>query len=133
MVIFQEHNISGIIDQSIKPNRIHPKPGLPSLTPCHPLHFFILPLPAINLHPPLLIIRQRQPLITPRTRTDGVGVAAAGWGGVHAELAGYVARWAEGEGGDVAGEIGRVGAGGGEEVGAAVGEGDDVGAVEGFG
>jgi hypothetical protein len=116
------------MSSSIIPNRIHPKPRLLNITMRNSRHPLILP--AVNFYPAFLIIRQSQPLVTPRARADGVGVAAAGGRWVHAELAGDVACRAEAEGADVAGDVCRIGAGGGEKVFGAVGEEDDVSAVE---
>jgi hypothetical protein len=103
-------------NQSIIPNSIHPKPRL--------LHIQMrdasqkLAFPAIHLHPALFIITQSEPLIGPRTRADGVGMAATSRGGIQRDLAFDLTLGAELEGGDVAGQVRGVAAGRGEEVGA---------------
>lgn len=60
--------------KSIIPNRIHPKPRLLNIQMRHPTKKLLMP--AINLHPPLLIITQRQPLIRPRTRAHSITMSS---------------------------------------------------------
>ena len=45
-----------------------PKTRLVNIQPGHPCKKLLMP--SIDFHPTLLIIRQRQPLISPRARTD---------------------------------------------------------------
>lgn len=77
-------------------------------------------LPTVNLHESLLIVCQCQPFVAPVTGADGIRMSAAGGRGVQAELPLDTASLAELEGGNVAGQVRRVGSRGGEEVFAAM-------------
>jgi len=66
-------------------------------------------VPAVDLQPALLVVRQRHPLIAPVARADGVGMPSARRCRVQADLALHVARGAQLEGRDVARQVRRVG------------------------
>ena len=102
----------------IIPNSIHTEPRLFNIQPSHTSQKLLIP--PINFYPSLLIVRQCQPLITPITWTDGIGMTAAGRRRVHADVLLDAANGRESEGADVAGEGEGVGARGGVEVFAAV-------------
>lgn len=72
------------LNHLIIPNSIHTEPWLLNTTSCHPRQKLILP--PIHLHPPLLIIRDSQPLITPIARRHGIRVTSAGRRWVQANL-----------------------------------------------
>lgn len=114
---------------SIIPNSIHPKPLLPNLQPGDPRQVFLMP--PVNLDTPLLIIRERKPLIAPRTRAHSIRVPTTRRRRIEKNLALNRTHVANFERRDVAGEGWRVGARGREEVLAGRREKDDVGPVHG--
>lgn len=108
----------------IIPDSIHSKARLLDIAMRDPRQKLILP--PINLNPPILIIRQGKPLITPIARTDCVGMPTARWSRIQTYLSLDVSYWAEFEGGYVAGEVMCVCTRGGEEIFLAVREEDDI-------
>lgn len=66
------------------PNSIHSKSWLLNPTSCYPRQKLILP--SVHLNPPLLVIRDSQPLITPITRRHSIRVTSAGGRRVQANL-----------------------------------------------
>lgn len=88
-----------------------------------------LVLPAVHLHKPLLIVTQRQPLIAPWTRANGIRVSAARWRGIQTNLPLDLPLRSQAESSNVAREAGTVGARGGEEIAATMRAEDDIGAV----
>ncbi len=109
------------------PDSIHPKSRLFNIAVRNPRHPLILP--SINLYPAILIIRKRQPLVTPWTWADCIGMSSTGRCRIHAELTDDVACWTYTESADVASDIGRVSTCGGEEVFIAMRYKDDIGTV----
>lgn len=83
-------------------------------------------MPAIDLYKALLVIGQGQPFVAPIARSNGIGMPATCWRGVKAQLPLNIACRTEPEGGEVAGEVERIGARGGKEVFTAVREKDDI-------
>lgn len=112
---------------SIIPNSIHPKPRLLNIQMRHPAEQFILP--PIHLHPPLLIIAQRKPLIAPGTRTHGVGMAATRRRGIETDLPLDLALLAQFKRCNIPRQLRAVGSRGCEEVFPAMRAEDDVRAV----
>lgn len=115
----------------VVPNCIHTKARLGNLQPRNPRQKIVLP--SVYLNATLLVVSKREPLVAPRARRHGVRVPARRRCGVQEELALDCAGWCDLEGGDVAGEVERVGARGCEEGGAGLVEEADVGAVHGVG
>ena len=112
---------------SIIPYRIHAESRRLDVQVRHPCQKLIVP--SIDLHPSVLVIGQRQPFITPVAGADGVGVTPTVWRRVQADLALDVARGAEAEGRDIAGQRGGIGPRGREEVLTAVGGENHVRAI----
>ena len=107
------------ISTSVIPDGIHTKPRIWDIQMRNSRKELLVP--TIDLHEPLLVIGQRQPLVAPIARTHGIRMAAACRSGVETQLPLNIAGRTEPEGGDVAGEVEGVGARGGEEVFAAMG------------
>lgn len=103
----------------IVPDGIHAEALLRNIHARHTCQLLVAP--AVHLDESLLVVAQGQPLVAKVARADGVGVAAAGRGGVDEELALDFAAWAQLECGDVAGHVEVVGARCCEEVLAAAG------------
>lgn len=73
-------------------------------------------LPPVNLQPAVLIVRQCQILITPRTWTDSVRVPSACWRRIKTYLSLDIPSWAQGKSCNVPSQVELVGPGCGEEV-----------------
>ena len=90
----------------------------------------MLVLPAIHLHPALLVVREGQPLVREVARGHGIGVAAACWRRVEADLRLDAAAVTQTKGRNVAGQVEAVGARRGKEIATAAVERAHVAAVE---
>src|SRR5688572_1372112 len=74
----------GLSEISVIPDGVHSESGLRDADARDAVQELVLP--PVHLDPALLVVRDGQPLVAPVARGDGIAVAAAGRGGVQAQL-----------------------------------------------